>query len=147
MLQPRLTIDRYQLDYATIMNELMAGSSSSAEDSETFYLCFTPVEHDYKGMFQSSSYQNAVQIRVDKHEDENYIRFDLQSAAAASSSAADELYQRAYLLQMIFKASDGSAKVGPIYLPLAQDANGPYAKIATGLLADLDRKSVGRERV
>lgn len=141
MLQPRLTIDRYQLDYATIMNELMAGSSSSAEDSEAFYLCFTPVEHDYKGMFHSGSYQNAVQIRVDKHEDENYIRFDLQSAGAGSSSSADELYQRAYLLQMIFTASDGSAKVGPIYLPLAQDANGPYAKIATGLLADL----VGKE--
>ena len=143
MLQPRLTIDRYRLNYESIMNELSMGGSGEPEDSETFYLCFVPVEHDYSGKFNSSSYRDAVKILVDKHENENYIRFDLQSANAGSA-AADELYQRAYLLQMTFTANDNT-RVGPIYLPLSQDARGAYAKMATGLLAELIGKDYKME--
>ena len=139
ILQPRLTIKRYQLDYSVIMTDLAAGTSGEADDSETFYLCFVPVEHDYAGKFTSTGYLNAAQIQVEKHEDENYIRFNLQSGTAGASNVADELYQRAYLLQMTF--TSGTTTVGPIYLPLSQDAGGSYAKMATGLLADL----VGKE--
>ena len=143
LISPELTISRYQLDYSAIMRDL-SGSSAVGGDSETFYLCHIPVEHNYGQKFSSTSYQSSVHVSVTKNEAENKIRFDLTSGVG--SQAASELYTRAYLLKMTFTAMDNSGlSVGPIYLPLYEDATGPYAQMATGLLASLVGKQYKME--
>lgn len=142
MLEPQMTITRYALDYSVIMREL-TGASSDSGDNETFYLCFVPLEHDYAGKFETSGYQSAVRLKVVKYEDQNYIRFELQSGTG--STAANELYSRAYLLRVTFTATDRSVPPVTVLLPLSADANGPYARMSTARLVDFVDKEYKME--
>lgn len=128
ILEPKVKIKEYHLDYTTVLNKFKL-----EKDSDTYTLCTVPVDFSYGELFENSSYQESVRLNMVPNYGENYIRFYLQDTGG--SDAVKDLAKRAVALRLTFKADGIDSKT--LTVPLVDDGiNNVYGLVTTGALGN-----------
>ena len=142
MVEPKLLIDRYGIDYSDIMKALTENTAWEDTDIDTFYLCHVPVDWAWDDAFEN--YANAIQIEANLDDvASNIITFEVNNTPG--SSAASTIAERLYAMELVFSYQENGQTIEtkPMYLPMSIAVNGrPYAELATGRIANLVGKEI-----
>ena len=142
MVEPKLLIDRYGIDYSDIMEALTENTAWENTGSDTFYLCHAPVDWAWGDAFEN--YASGLQIEANLADvASNIITFEVNNTLG--SSAASTIAERLYAMELVFSYEENgkTTTTEPMYLPVSIAVNGrPYAELATGRIANLVGKEI-----